>query len=118
MTFYEEMVETADELLAEFGQTGTLRRPTNSGSSYNPTPGTPDDHACTFAVMQFDKGEIDGTRVLATDLKVYLAKDDLSIEPATTDLLLIGGVAHQIVPPVTPINPAGTAVYYELQVRK
>jgi hypothetical protein len=37
---YAESKADADELIEEFGQTGTLRRTTTSGTSYNPTVST------------------------------------------------------------------------------
>lgn len=108
---------TADRLLARFGQQGTLRRPTTSGTAYNPTQGAPVDHAAIFAVLDFDNREVDGSRVLAADKKVLLAKGALAIEPATSDLLLIGGVPHSIIR-VQPLAPGGTVILYEIQARR
>lgn len=114
---YAKSKATADRLLARFGQTGTIQRPTAAGAAYNPTPGAPGTHACTFAVLDYTDREVDGERVKRTDKKVLLAKASLAIEPGTSDKLVIGGVAHNI-EAVKPLSPAGTVVMYELQVRK
>lgn len=114
---YSRSKATADRLLARFGQAGTLRRPTSSGTSYNPTQGAPDDHACTFAVLDYANAEVDGSRVLATDKKALLAKGALTIEPKTSDKLLIGRVSHSIVR-VEPLAPGGITVMWTLQCRR
>jgi hypothetical protein len=115
---YARPKATADRLIARYGQSATLRRPTSSGTAYNPTEGEPDDHPVTVVVTDYSNREIDGTRVLATDKKVLLAVDDLAITPTPADKLLIGGVSHSIVSPVRPLAPGGTVLYYELQVRR
>lgn len=114
---YTRSRATADRLIARFGQAGTLSRPTKSGTPYNPTPGAPDDHPCTFVVLEYAQGEIDGSRVLETDKKVMLCKGALAIEPATSDKLLVGGVSHSIMD-VRPLSPGGTVVLFEIQVRR
>lgn len=114
---YLEDRADADELIAEFGQSATLRRPVSGGTAYNPTEGAPDDHVATIVVLEYDQREIDGARVLATDKKVLLAKGSLSVEPVASDKLVIGGAEHAIVD-VRPLSPGGTVVMYELQVRR
>lgn len=118
MTFdYARSKATADRLLTRFGQAATLRRPTTSGTAYNPTQGTPTDYTATVVVTDFSNREIDGTRVLATDKKALMAKASLAIEPTTSDKLLIGGVAHSIVR-VETLSPGGTTLAWTLQCRR
>lgn len=114
---YSDAKADADALIAEFGQSATLRRPTNSGDAWNPTEGEPEDHAVTIVVTDYRLADVDGSRVLATDRKALLAKGDLAIEPSTSDQLLIGGVSHSIID-VKPLSPGGTVVLWELQVRR
>lgn len=114
---YAKSAATAQRLLAKFGQTGVLRVPGEpSGPPHNPTPGVPVNHACTFAVLKYENRDIDGTLIKASDKKVYLSTKDLTVAPLTTHTLVIGGADHTIVL-VKPLNPAGTEVFYELQVR-
>lgn len=108
---------TADRLIAKFGQSGTLSRPVFTGPAHNPTPGEPLNYPATFAVLEYEGNEIDGSRILATDKKVLLAKKGLIVEPATSDKLVIGGVAHSIVR-VEPLSPGGVIVLWTLQCRR
>jgi hypothetical protein len=113
---YLEDVADADEMIAEFGQAGTLRRQTATGPDYNPTVITI-DHACIFAVLDYANREVDGSRILASDKKVLLARGDLDIVPTLSDELLVGGAAHSILD-VQPLAPAGIVVLWTIQIRK
>lgn len=115
---YAESKADADELIEEFGQSGYIRRTPTTGTAYNPTQGTPVDHACTFVVTDYTTREIDGTRVLSTDKKVLLAKGALTIEPLTSDRLLDPAVPGYKIVDVAPLSPAGTVVMYQLQCRR
>lgn len=107
----------ADELIAEFGQSATLSRPTFTGPAYNPTPGTPISYAVTVVVLDFEAREVDGTRILAADRKVIMAKAGLATDPRTSDKLILGGVEHAIIN-VSPLAPGGTVLLYQLQARR
>lgn len=113
---YARSRATADRLIAKFGQTGAVRRPTATGPDYNPTITTA-DHTATFAVMEYESNEIDGSRILATDKKVLLKAGSLAVTPNTTDKLVIGGIEHSIVR-VEPLAPGGTVVMWTLQCRR
>jgi len=115
---YARPKATAERLITRFGQPGTLRRPASTGPAYNPTAGTPADQAVTFVVTEYSNREVDGTRILATDKKVLLAKGSLTIEPATSDLLLDADAKPYKVIAVMPLKPAQTVVLFELQVRR
>lgn len=113
---YARIKATADRLIARFGQAATLRVRTTTGPAYNPTEGAAVDHACQVVVTAYDKRDIDGTRILETDRKVMLAAGSLTIAPATSHELLIGGTTCAIIS-VTPSAPGGTVTHYEMQVR-
>jgi len=109
---------TADRLIARFGQAGTLRRMLpGSGPAYDPGEPSPDDYAATFAVLDFNGREIDGSRVLATDKKILLANGALAIQPTLSDKLVIGDVEHSIIN-IETLAPGGTVVMWTLQVRR
>lgn len=124
---YTRTRATAERLLSRFGQTGALRRTTSSADPFNPVQTTA-DHACTFAVLDYAKKDIDGTLILQTDQMVYLSTSGLSITPETTDRLVVGGTWQAspvkllgtplTVVSVKPLSPAGTVVFWELQVRR
>jgi hypothetical protein len=114
---YARLQDTAKRLIARFGQTGTLRRTTDDGDPFNPGGQVTTDHACTFAVLDYAKKDVDGTLTRQTDQMVYLSVTGLSITPETTDQLIVGGAVMTIIN-VKPLSPAGTVLFYELQVRK
>lgn len=107
----------ADELIAEFGMTASLQRAATAGPKYNPTIGSPTPYSVTVVVIEFRQSEVDGTRVLQGDKKVFIAKGSLSIDPLPGDKLVISGATYVIVR-VEPLAPAGTVVMWTVQVRK
>jgi hypothetical protein len=107
---------TAERLIDRFGQTGALRRMVSDNDPFNPTL-TPVDYACTFAVLDYSKRDIDGTLIRQTDQQIYLSTRGLTVVPDVTDKIVVGGVVLTIIN-IKPLSPAGTVVYYELQVRK
>lgn len=117
---YTRPLSTANRLIERFGQLGHIERPgTPTGPKHNPTPGTPTEHPARFVIIEFDKREVDGTRVLFTDKKVLMAPGSLTIAPATTDTLVeADGTTWKIIPPVQTLRPAETTLLYTLQVRR
>jgi len=114
---YARVQATALRLLEKLGQGGSVVRDTpGSGPVWDPGEPVPTPYPCTMAVLKFDNKDIDGTLIKAGDKKVYIAAKGLSIVPVTTDKLMIGGLSHTVVR-VTPLNPAGTNVYFEVQAR-
>jgi hypothetical protein len=115
---YAELTEEVDDAIQLLGQAGTIiRRGAATGTPYNPTPGAPVNHSCTLVVGNYRNNEIDGSRVLASDKKVVIAKGSLTIEPSLSDKLVIGGVEHAILD-VQPISPGGTVLMFEVQARR
>ena len=113
---YARSIATANRLIAKFGQTVTLKRVANSGSEpWNPVQ-TETEHPATAVIVEFEDNEIDGTLVLRTDRKALIAKGTLTIEPKPGDRLVVGSVILSVVR-VAPLNPGGTVVMYEAQVR-
>lgn len=114
---YTKPQATASRLLERFGKAGAIRRnQIIGGTPFSPVTG-PVDHACTLAVMRFSSNEIDGTRIRADDLKVYVSTSGLTIEPTTADKIVIDGQAYSIVN-ATPLKPAGVVVFHQLQCRR
>lgn len=112
---YARAVATANRLIDKFGQTGAIRRTETSGDPWN--PGTSDtDYTCTLVALDYDQKDVDGTLIKSTDKKVYAATKGMTIQPTTTDKVIIGGVVSTIIE-AKPLNPAGTVVYFELQAR-
>lgn len=113
---YARTRATAERLIARFGQAGAIRSTTTSGPPYDPVT-TVTDHACQLAVMEYTDDKIDGTLIMRGDKLVYLSTAGLSIEPGTTDRVVIGGEEHAIIN-VKPLSPSGLIVFWEIQSRR
>ncbi|NKC29145.1 hypothetical protein [Brucella ciceri] len=112
---YARSVQTANRLIDKFGQIGAIRRTETSGDPWD--PGTSDtDYPCTLVALDYNQKDVDGTLIKSTDKKVYVATKGLTIQPTTTDKVIIGGIVSTIVQ-AKPLNPAGMIVYFELQAR-
>lgn len=121
---YARAQTTASRLIDKFGQSGTLRRMTNTGTSFDPTQ-TPTDYPCTLVDLEYADtltdgmlskvGDRDGTQIQRGDHKIYMSVTD-GIEPTTSDSLQVDGAWLRIIQ-VKPLSPAGIDVYFEVQAR-
>lgn len=121
MTFYADMAATAHELLAEFGLAMTLARPSSSAPAYDPTTGeatpvSPGTYTVTGAKFDYIVSEIDGSSVLFGDQRVYLSTSG-GVLPRPGDTLTIAGSVFRVMR-VSELAPGGTAVIYDVQVRR
>lgn len=121
---YARSKKSADRLVAKFGQVVSLRRIERVGGvPWDPTSGTLTAvyYTTKAAIVEFEQNEIDGTAILATDRKAIMAVGDLTITPTTTDTFVIGDGSDEAegstIVRVMPVNPGGTVVVYELQIR-
>lgn len=117
MSFYSEMAEVANDLLAEFGQTITLLRTTPGTFDETTETETGDSTAeltATGIQKNFAQGLIDGSRILSSD-KLFILDDDQV--PVMTDKIKVGSVYWNIVD-INPVEPAGIPLVYFVQARK
>lgn len=118
---YLTMRDIADALIAQFGQAVLIRRVANTGSGWEPTQ-TATDYP-TLGVVgilpRWYPSFVDGD-VLRTDRIGYASAGPLTvlgIEPTPFDrFVTAAGQVFRIIDS-KPINPAGTAVIYVLQLR-
>lgn len=115
--FYDKMLALANRLITKYGQTGTISVPgTLTGPAHNAVDGAPTTSTVTLVELEYTVSEIDGSKVLASDKKLYLKAD--APEPLkTATKITYGGKTFNIVPPVKPLNPGGTLLLYEAQAR-
>jgi hypothetical protein len=116
MTFYSGMQGVATELLTEFGQTITWSRTT--GGTFDPaegttTGGTTTNYSGYGALFDFNSNLVDGDNIKATDKRLLLQSGDV---PELNDVLTVNGTAYTVLN-IEELNPAGTTVKYELQLR-
>ncbi|WP_434033589.1 hypothetical protein [Cupriavidus sp. a3] len=123
MSFYDEMATLADELLREFGKALTLRRVVPG--AYDPASGTSaetvTDYQGTGALFEYamlaaGQTWIPSTLIEVGDKQCLLSPAGMPL-PTTGDKLLDGAEVWQV-QNVKAVNPAGTPVLYELQIRK
>jgi hypothetical protein len=130
VTFYGDLQTTADDLLADKGQTITLTRET--GESYNITTGavtggTNQSQSCYGAVFsplknRDDELFVDDRLTNRIKRKVLLSPKNtdgtaLDFDPAPGMTCTIGGVDY-FVEVVRETNPAGTAVLWTMGVSR
>ncbi len=121
MAFYDEMAALALEMIAEFGQPVTIRATTVG--EYDPETGSasPDtviDQTAQGILLDFSGQEFQNNSLIKQgDKKLKIAAQGLAWAPDLLNKVVVQGRTWSIVPPLKEINPAGTPILYELQVR-
>lgn len=122
MTYdYTGLKDTASRLVQDKGQTVIYKR---ISSAYNTATGSTTKTTTTYSlvavVLDYSmaiKSKADSL-VKVNDRKVLVAAKDLAVTPTTNDLITIGGVDYTVIAVPKIYNPGGTALLYELHVRK
>lgn len=117
MVDYAKIRARARAGLLKGGTTATLLVPTYTGPAYKKVEGQPQRHGVVILIDAYANSEIDGTRIAATDKKVWMAAEGLSVTPEPGHRLEFDGAQHAIVN-VKPLAPGGVAVMYEVQARR
>ena len=121
MAFYDEMAVMALDLITEFGQQVTIRDTVKG--TYDPATGKtgPDtftDRTAQGILLDFTGQEFQtNTLIKVGDKKLKIAAKGLTAPPTLLSKVLVQGRTWSIIPPMKEINPAGTPLLYELQVR-
>lgn len=121
MAFYDEMAAMAVEMITEFGQPVIIRATTVD--EYDPGAGTapPDttiEQSAQGILLDFTGQEFQNNSLIKQgDKKLKIAAQGLEWGPDLLNKVIVQGRTWSIVPPLKVINPAGTPLLYELQVR-
>lgn len=121
MAFYDEMAVMALDLITEFGQPVTIRDTVKG--VYDPATGKTGPDTVTERIGQGILQDFTGqefqtnTLIKVGDKKLKVAARSLSAPPTLLSRAVIQGRTWSIIPPIKEINPAGTPLLYELQVR-
>ena len=121
MAFYDEMAVMALEMITEFGQPVTISK-TEPGK-YDPetggeAPGVPIEQVAQGILLDFTGQEFQNNSLIKQgDKKLKIAAQGLTWVPGLLDKVVAQDRIWSIVPPLKEINPAGTPILYELQVR-
>lgn len=123
MTFYSKAGSVAERMLAKFGRDMVLRK-ADTFYKYNPARGLVEhgptgefrqEYTAKGIRLDYTQSEVDGTRIKQGDARIYL-DPSLEVEPKTGDTVEIDTQCYQVIASKT-LNPAGTVVLYEVQVR-
>ena len=121
MAFYDEMAVMALEMITEFGQPVTIRQ-TEPGE-YDPEqggeiPGATFEQVAQGILLDFTGQELQNNSLIKQgDKKLKIAAQGLEWAPDLLNKVVVQGRTWSIIPPLKEINPAGTPILYELQVR-
>lgn len=121
MAFYDEMAVMALDLITEFGQPLTIRDIIKG--EYDPDTSTtsPDsvvERTAQGILLDFTGQEFQTNSLIKVgDKKLKIAAAGLGPAPSLLSKVVVQGKTWTIIPPLKEINPAGTPLLYELQVR-
>lgn len=93
---YAEMQAVADDLITEFGQTGTVTRIVEPDPSVGGDP-TETAYTATLVPMAYNAREIDGTAIKTGDMQIYISAVGLPITPGPGDYATANGKTYRIV---------------------
>lgn len=119
--FYDEMAVMALEMITEFGQPITISK-TEPGE-YDPQsgrelPGSTIEQTAQGILLDFTGQEFQNNSLIKQgDKKLKIAAQGLEWVPDLLSKVVAQGRIWSIVPPLKEVNPAGTPILYELQVR-
>ncbi|MGY2162147.1 hypothetical protein HX799_07635 [Pseudomonas tolaasii] len=121
MAFYDEMAVMALEMITEFGQPVTIS--STEPGEYDPetggeAPGVTVEQITQGILLDFTGLEFQNNSLIRQgDKKLKIAAQGLAWVPGLLDKVVAQGRTWSIVPPLKEINPAGTPILFELQVR-
>ncbi|WP_017479629.1 hypothetical protein [Pseudomonas sp. PAMC 26793] len=120
-TFYDEMAVMALEMITEFGQPVTISK--TVPGEYDPetggeAPGAAVEQTAQGILLDFTGQEFQNNSLIKQgDKKLKIAAQGLAWVPGLLDKVVVQGRTWSIIPPLKEVNPAGTSILYELQVR-
>lgn len=111
---YAKAAATAKRLLVKFGQTGVIPRTESEppANEWEPPVETTVEHEVTAAVLPIHERDVDGTLIKAGDQQIIIAAEGLTIEPTTTDRVILGGEIWTLTS-IKPLAPGGITVIYD-----
>lgn len=117
---YSRLELIAAKLIKRFGRLATLRRiskvPGTPTKRWESATGTAIDSDVTLVFLDYNIKDVDGTNILRGDQRVFL-RGNVGVNISDQDFV-IDGTLHWSVKNVQPLNPGGTNLLYELQLRQ
>lgn len=113
MADYTKAAATASKLITANGRSLTLRHFTSTGPDYAPVLTAVDD-AVIGVVLPYSLNSVDGTLIQQDDKKVLLSS---AIAPTPDGKVVMASVVYSVVS-IKELNPGGTVVFYQVQIRR
>jgi len=117
MSFYSNLKSVASRILKDKGQNVTFTQETETG--FNPATGVKTKTTSTFtgygAAFDYKRMEIDGELVQKGDIRFLM--EATTVIPVPGNTTVIDSIAYRVMA-VKITSPAGTAVIYEVQLRR
>jgi len=117
MSFYSNLKNVASRILRDKGQQVTFVKETTV--AHDPVAGKRTKSTVSFsgygAAFDYKRSEIDGVIVQKSDIRFLMEATTIIPTPGSTTV--IDGSAYRVMA-VKITSPAGTAVIYEVQLRK
>ncbi|MBS4090673.1 hypothetical protein [Pseudomonas rustica] len=119
--FYDRFAEVALRLIAQFGQPVAISK--SEPGEYDPetggeSPGATIEQIAQGILLDFTGQEFQNNSLIKQgDKKLKIAAQGLAWVPSLLDKVSVQGRTWSIIPPLKEVNPAGTPILYELQVR-
>jgi hypothetical protein len=110
---YTKTRQTAERLIARFGQSATLRQIANSGTEWAPTQAETDT-TITAVDLNERVRDASGTLVGQTQ-RTLLVSTSAGVTPGKGDKVVIGGAEHEV-SEVRPLSPGGVDVMFEVDL--
>lgn len=101
---YARSQQTAERLIARFGQVGKHRR----GAT---------DTAIKLAVVEYSARDIDGTRVQVGDRRIYISPIGAPADMKAGDKIIDAAGVPYVIVVASPLSPAGIVAYWDIQGR-
>ena len=116
MSLSSTLAKVSAKVIKQFGTTVTFTHKVQA--SFDPGTGTQVNNDTVYTAnavkAAYEKEEIDGTTILASDIKLILERT--ATMPETGDTCVIGTKTYRVMP-VRPIDPADYVIINEVQLR-
>lgn len=122
--FYDEIIADADELIKETGRKITVRHVpqgviANADKPWDKSPSVPVDIDTFGAFVAYDRKEVDGNQIKATDKKLLFTATNITFELTDRDQIIDSLTSKPwAIIDVDLLQPGSTKVLYTVQVRK
>lgn len=114
---YARLQQTAQRLIAKYGQSGTITRLERTGGpDYDPVMENV-VYPVKLVPMQYLASEIDGTVIQSGDVKLYISSVGLSITPQPGDFASVNGKDYRVINSDPNLYDGQTAVVHVVQAR-